>query len=77
MYHLLNTLGFTGEEGDRIIQRHRDVPLFMCGQNTYAIADVCFPPEHRDGAPSSEGRLQAWQLPVSLHPQAKWWINGR
>jgi hypothetical protein len=40
-YHLLNMLGFTGEEGDRIIRRHQDMPLFMCGQNTHAIADVC------------------------------------
>jgi hypothetical protein len=40
-YHLLNTLGFTGEKGDRIVRRHQDMPLFMSGQNTLAVADVC------------------------------------
>jgi hypothetical protein len=40
-YHLLNLLGFTGEEGDRIIRRDQDMPMFMCGQNTHAVADLC------------------------------------
>ncbi|KAF8230755.1 hypothetical protein L208DRAFT_1400023 [Tricholoma matsutake] len=40
-YHLLNMLGFTGDKGDRIVRRHQDMPLFMCGQYTHAVADVC------------------------------------
>jgi hypothetical protein len=40
-YHLLNMLGYTGEDGDRIVRRHQDMPLFMCGQNTHAVADAC------------------------------------
>lgn len=39
-YHILNMLGFTGEEGDCIIWWHQDMPLFMCGQNRHTIADM-------------------------------------
>jgi hypothetical protein len=40
-HHLLSMLGFTGKNGDHIIRRHQDMPLFMCGRNTHAIADLC------------------------------------
>jgi hypothetical protein len=40
-YHLLNILGFTGRHGDHIVRRHQDMPLFMCGRNTQAVADLC------------------------------------
>jgi hypothetical protein len=28
-------------DGDRIIRRYQDIPLFMCGRNTYATAEAC------------------------------------
>ena len=41
IYHLLNILGYNGVDGDRIIRRYQDMPLFMSGRNTYATAEAC------------------------------------
>jgi hypothetical protein len=38
---LLNILGYNGVDGNHIIQHCKDMPIFICGRNTYATEEAC------------------------------------